>query len=1621
MENVKTQSTNQQPTPSTDISTIDVNGVKINRRDLIDQVKGQYNSFFNNYKSNWSKKQQQQILSQRDAIVKNLEDGNITRIGDNIIDLADINKSGIDQTDNGAGQINVGYLSKIGKWMANQVKANTPHKQFTNTTLNDSWMNQFFGGSSTPDLQSWLDLDKANDKGERTKTGRIAALNKWLNSFNINDYTEADSNLGDIESVKAKYNRLKTALNDGTINNEDYMAANALGLNLRTLLADDMQMPGDTTQQNSNSTQNNDSTQNASSSNTTTTQNAQTPVEELIYGKNQESSNTEAKQFVDRILRRYNDNPNLYGQKVSPSSLRPLQYITNGKVDVNRTNGVVNNILKSYGFNTTGQYLDWIGTNVFKKGIGEYYNYYRDRVVDPDRYYATTKRKLWGVKPRFGQLFGVVMKNYANDVVNGKVQGASAYTYNGHPVVIVPNSLNEHTGAYVIYDTVTGLLYNENLVNSNITDSSGLTPLQLYLNTKYPTLYAQQQQQDQNATPSQKNGGILKAQFGSPINYQMQGTLSTPPTKAKVAQQRAKQIEQLKELKRQNANNKKVNKLGDISGSDWARIAALGQDLVGTGAAYVPVLGTATSGALGVTSTLTNLGADIADVANGTLSIGDLAKNLGTNAALSAVSLIPGANIASTTGKIVRAGKTLVKLVPFLLAAGAANDVVSSFKKIGTGNLTEGDVKNILYGIQLTLAGGKSVGHTYKNIRYKGERDAIKGATRTMQEVSVKNNGTDVKVRLTPKQLKSVNKARTQTQANARLQQALADNGVTETSNYKVTEGLFPEKASLNPFNKPKLTGTKVTENLGSNMKSDAWYTNQDYLKNHPTLSKWFRRDYDIFVNGKSPVTIPMGLPNWSFGTKPTYNRAKAEQAANTAKNTITNASTVAPQSTSTGGSSTSAVTGASTVAPQSTSTGGSSTSAVTGASTVAPQSTSTGGSSTSASVVFFPELRDQIQDIFHITKPSEVDGGSIITTGINKPSLKEFIKNQPVDKLDKQSKIFIDNILNGKISDTKAVRKNLLQVLTKLISAPTFTNTFNRDAIAANAKALSSIKYKHGGILKAQNGTQFTPQVFGKYGDRTYGGINNTNNNTTWYNNVFSPYQDYIISQLKAYGNSNDYGNWLNNMQVQHYNLYNAAGGSNGNFLNTAYNNNADNVKKYQSDYDLDTLSKNPIAHGYNTRGIAIASQNNRYSNIGNTKRNGQDSLHTNWTPDGSYSGQTDDRRILGRKGDFTNQQLMDWNNKLKATGWEQYLDSNGYYQLRRSTVPQVNTNNKGQIVGANATGLSKDHTLEDILGGLQKNKGAILGALRAAENNQYNKRELNKYLSSLNPVLLNPYTFERRIYGDYATQQEYNRQGLNAQATSNRIAGNTADSYLGAASQLQGNMQAEEAAIKGRLADNDMIRKTYEASLNENKNNLAILNDIANKNKLALNNNERERANIEAATAKTNHDNWDRWFQNNYELPTLLNDKKRQAIKDYIEFAQVRNKFDNAQQIGINNIRQAYMKKYDAAKTDEERNQIGREMIAEMSKVQQNAQNDLLKELAKLRGVDYNFPTPEWEASGTYSVATPTYKKSGGILSTMLKETNKTNDRIAKQWEKSLDNFWKQYSKMRQAKYTK
>ena len=203
----------------------------------------------------------------------------------------------------------------------------------------------------------------------------------------------------------------------------------------------------------------------------------------------------------------------------------------------------------------------------------------------------------------------------------------------------------------------------------------------------------------------------------------------------------------------------------------------------------------------------------------------------------------------------------------------------------------------------------------------------------------------------------------------------------------------------------------------------------------------------------------------------------------------------------------------------------------------------------------------------------------------------------------------------------------------------------------AVYMKQIGGILYalRNGGILKADNGAKMT-------------GINFVNG-SSWYDNIFSHYKQNILDTLKS-DNSKQYYAWLNDMQDAHHEIRDMAGGDSQSWIQTAYK--SDAVKQYQTNYGNNRWGQN-----FNELGISKANNESsqgglpqRYD-LGDNKRITTDNSKNNWAPDGLYSAITDDRRLLGKKGDYTPQQLENFQNELKNVGYNLIEGNGGYYKL--------------------------------------------------------------------------------------------------------------------------------------------------------------------------------------------------------------------------------------------------------------------------------------------------------------------------------------------------------------------
>lgn len=204
---------------------INVYGATVDLGDFTKAITQNFETFYNAYKGIWNKDQEQDALRQHNQLVSDLSNGLIT------------NYSGPLQNLSGDYQQ---YADKVAQVVGIYGKQKEK-KKFTNKSIMSDFYNEFFGGSAEPDFQSFLDLDEvttdATGKKVRGVKNRINALLNFLNENYLSKYDDADESLGGMEGVRYKIDRLRSALADGKLDNEDYAAASALGFNLRGLLS----------------------------------------------------------------------------------------------------------------------------------------------------------------------------------------------------------------------------------------------------------------------------------------------------------------------------------------------------------------------------------------------------------------------------------------------------------------------------------------------------------------------------------------------------------------------------------------------------------------------------------------------------------------------------------------------------------------------------------------------------------------------------------------------------------------------------------------------------------------------------------------------------------------------------------------------------------------------------------------------------------------------------------------------------------------------------------------------------------------------------------------------------------------------------------------------------------------------------------------------------------------------------------------------------------------------------------------------------------------------------------------------------------------------------------------
>ena len=389
---------------------------------------------------------------------------------------------------------------------------------------------------------------------------------------------------------------------------------------------------------------------------------------------------------------------------------------------------------------------------------------------------------------------------------------------------------------------------------------------------------------------------------------------------------------------------------------------------------------------------------------------------------------------------------------------------------------------------------------------------------------------------------------------------------------------------------------------------------------------------------------------------------------------------------------------------------------------------------------------------------------------------------------------------------------------------------------------------------------------------ERKYTGVRFTpsnSNGANWGQQIFSHYRQHLLDTLKNYGESDDFGYWLNDMQSRHANLYKNARNS-GDWQKTAYAN--DDVRKYQEDYQgIGRYGQfNPDSSyktDFNNLAIVKAQENDRY-NVSGPKRISGDYGNKGFKADGLYSAITDDRRLLGREGDWDedSDEFKQWQKDLNSVGWETYLDKDGYYKLKRfQSTPQAITQPTATqpVQQKQSTSVPAVHTEHKKfnLGNLSKYVPGLLEIGRLIGNQVNNEKIYDEAIKGIKPDILDTYHTHRQVVGDEAGKQAYYRRAAEGEMRAAKPITSDMDKQI--AYRMEAKKNADDLRAQGDLVDNQEIRRTSDEANQHQWANAQRDVEVNNANRASRNKAEAMKHNLLAQKHAAQWTSFDNFLQ--------------------------------------------------------------------------------------------------------------------------------------------------------------
>lgn len=354
---------------------------------------------------------------------------------------------------------------------------------------------------------------------------------------------------------------------------------------------------------------------------------------------------------------------------------------------------------------------------------------------------------------------------------------------------------------------------------------------------------------------------------------------------------------------------------------------------------------------------------------------------------------------------------------------------------------------------------------------------------------------------------------------------------------------------------------------------------------------------------------------------------------------------------------------------------------------------------------------------------------------------------------------------------------------------------------------------FKQGGIIKAQSGIKTGVKV---------------NPKTTWFDAVWSQNVNHILRGLS----DNNYYTWLNSMQDKHGDLHKNAG---TNFQTTPYNDKSvgDYQNLYKTGYNGEWKDNNV---GYNSLGIMHAQNLGRYDLYGNTKRTSGDwniDANHRYKTDSSYSQITDDRRLLGRKGDFTDEQLASVTEAFKNKGYNFALGKNDYYYLSPIEKSEQNQNTPKKDGSVTNPDIGKKSIFDkgkEYLAKLTSNPGNLYNAVETGKYLLANKATNDIFKIKAPNYVISPKHTSYQVMDNLAQQNAYhNRAAETMNQTSRPL---TSSGQLQTAAQQESMNNANKLYLQGNAERNTWLEGQKQQSYKAGLYNMESAVDTANAN---------------------------------------------------------------------------------------------------------------------------------------------------------------------------------------------